>query len=266
VKRRDLRGAVVVITGAAGGLGTALADRFANAHACLGLVDIDGDRLGDVAKRYSNGIPIVADLTDIDACTRTADTVASEYGGIDVLINNAGVTHRSAFTDTSPEVIAKVMAVNYLGSVNMTAAALPALVERSGAICTITSVAGFAPVLGRTGYVGAKHALHGFFNTLRAELLADGVDVTIVAPTFIATDMQRRALGGDGSVTERMQSRVGKQLSADDVAARVYRSIERRKRTVVIGAVGHLARTMTTLMPGTYERLMTRSLRSELSR
>jgi len=266
VARRDLDGAVVIVTGAAGGLGAALADRFANADARLGLVDIDGDRIGGIAGRYDNAIPVVCDLTDADACTRAVNAVAGEYGGIDVLINNAGITHRSAFIDTSSEVIARVMAVNYLGSVNMTAAALPALIERSGAICTITSVAGFAPVLGRTGYVGAKHALHGFFNTLRAELRPDGVDVTIVAPTFIATDMQRRALGGDGAITGHRQSRVGRQLDADQVAERVYRSIERRKGTVVLGTIGHIARTMTMVAPSAYERMMARSLRSELDR
>lgn len=264
--RRDLTGASVLITGAAGGLGEAMAARFSSRHARVALLDIDGDRLSTVAKRFPDAISIVADITDLGACRDAVDAVCDRHGGIDVLINNAGVTHRSAFVDTDPGVIARVMEVNYLGSVNMTSAALPTLIGRSGAISVISSVAGFAPVLGRAGYVGSKHALDGFFNTLRAELRPIGVDVTIIAPTFVATDMQERALGGDGEITTHAQSRVGKQVSAERVADTVYRGIERRKRTVVIGTVGHVARTMTATVPGVYERLMARSLRSELDR
>ncbi|HZJ48751.1 MAG TPA: SDR family NAD(P)-dependent oxidoreductase, partial [Acidimicrobiia bacterium] len=177
-----------------------------------------------------------------------------------------GITHRSAFIDTDPAVIRRVMEVNYLGSANITKSALPSLIERRGAVAVVTSVAGFAPVLGRTGYAGSKHALHGLFDTLRAELRPAGVDVTIISPTFVDTDMQQRALGGDGAVTDHPQSRVGKQVTPDDVADRIYRAIERRKRSVVIGSVGHLTRAMTSVAPGLYEWVMARSLRSELDR
>ena len=264
--RRDLTGSSVVITGAAGGLGRALAERFAMTGARLSLLDIDGLRLEMAAGTYPDAAAIVCDITDPAACSEAVSRVLDTHGGIDVLINNAGMTHRSAFIDTEPEVIRKVMEVNYLGSVNITSAALPSLVERSGAIGVISSVAGFAPVLGRTGYVGSKHALHGLFNTLRAEIAPLGVDVTIVAPTFISTGMQERALGGDGSVTDHPQSRVGRQVDPITVADKAYRGIERRRRMVVIGRVGHLARVMTAIVPGVYESMMARSLRSELDR
>ena len=264
--RRDLSGASVVITGAAGGLGSALAVRFATTGARLTLLDIDSDRLDAVAERVPNAMTVVTDITDIAACRDAVSATCLAHGGIDVLVNNAGITHRSSFLDTDPVVIRRVMDVNYFGSVNITSAALPSLIERSGAIGVVSSVAGFAPVLGRTGYAGSKHALHGLFNTLRAELRPMGVDVTIVAPTFVATDMQQRALGGDGAPTDHPQSRVGKQVDAERVADRVYRGIERRNRTVVIGTVGYAARTMTAIMPGVYERMMARSLRSELDR
>jgi short-subunit dehydrogenase len=264
VARRDLVGAVVLITGAAGGLGSAIARRFARDGARLALLDVDPGRLDAVAGDFPDAVPIVCDLTDPAACEGAVTSVIGRFGVIDVLINNAGMTHRSAFLDTDPAVIRKVMEVNYLGSVNITKAALPSLVERRGAIAVVTSVAGFAPVLGRTGYAGSKHALHGFFNTLRAELRPTGVDVTIISPTFVATDMQQRALGGDGAVTDHPQSRVGKQVTPDDVADRIYRAIERRKRWVVIGLVGHVTRAMTAVAPSLYERMMARSLRSEL--
>ncbi len=264
--RRDPTGASVLITGAAGDLGAAFAQRFAQVGARLTLLDVDGDRLATTAQRFPGAVEVVADITDVEACRVAAATAAEAFGGIDLLVNNAGVTHRSAFLDTDPVVIRRVMEVNYLGSVNMTSAALPSLVERKGAIAVVSSVAGFAPVLGRTGYAGAKHALHGFFDTLRAEVRPLGVDVTIIAPTFVATRMQERALGGDGTVTDHPQSRVGSEVAPSVVADKAYRAIERRRRMVVIGRVGHLARIMTAIVPGTYEALMARSLRSEIDR
>ena len=263
---RDLARASVVITGGAGGLGRALAARFAASGARLSLIDIDAKRLDTAAPEFPNATLITCDITDAASCRSAVSTAIGTHGGIDVLINNAGLTHRSAFIDTDPAVIRRVMEVNYLGSVNMTSAALPSLVERAGAIGVVSSVAGFAPVLGRTGYAGSKHALHGLFDTLRAELAPLGVDITIVAPTFVSTGMQERALGGDGDVTDHPQSRVGKQVDPAIVANKMFRGIERRRRLVVIGGVGHLARTMTAIVPGVYERMMARSLRSELDR
>jgi len=264
VAKRDLTSAVVVVTGAAGGLGSAVARRFADSEAAVSLLDVDADRLDSVVDSMPDAQGIVCDLTDPNACVTAIGEVVDRFGRIDVLINSAGMTHRSAFVDTDPSVIRRVMEVNYLGSVNITRAALPSIIERQGAIAIITSVAGFAPVLGRTGYSGSKHALHGLFDTLRAEVRPLGVDITVVAPTFVDTNMQDRALGGDGGPADHPQSRVGRQVTPEDVADRVYTAIERRKRTVVIGSVGHLARVMTTVAPGLYERMMARALRSEL--
>ncbi|MEA3503141.1 MAG: SDR family oxidoreductase, partial [Actinomycetota bacterium] len=252
--RRDLTNAVVVITGAAGGLGAAIAGRFSREGAKIALLDIDADRLKTVATAIPESFAVSCDLTNLAQCTDAVSSIIERFDRVDVLINNAGMTHRSAFVDTDPAVIRKVMEVNYLGSVNITKAVLPSLIDRRGAIGVVTSVAGFAPVLGRTGYAGSKHALHGLFDTLRAELRPIGVDVTIIAPTFVDTDMQDRALGGDGDVTSHPQSRVGRQVTPDDVADRIYRAVGRRRRSIVIGSVGHVARVMTAVAPGTYER------------
>lgn len=264
--RRDLTNAVVLVTGAAGGLGLAVGRRFALDGARVALLDVDADRLEPAVASVPGTAGIICDLTDPVDCENAVAEVTGRFGGIDVLVNNAGMTHRSAFADTDPAVIRRVMEVNYLGAANITKAALPSLTERCGAIAVITSVAGFAPVLGRTGYAGSKHALHGLFDTLRVELRGTGVDVTIVSPTFVSTNMQDRALGGDGTVTDHPQSRVGRQVAPDEVADRIFRAIERRRRTVVIGSMGHAARVLTAVAPSLYERLMARSLSSELDR
>jgi short-subunit dehydrogenase len=264
VAKRDLTTAVVVVTGAAGGIGSAIGRRFTSSGAQVALLDIDAARLRPVVNSMPGAQAVVCDLTKPGRCIKAIGEIIGRFGHIDVLINSAGMTHRSAFIDTDPVVIRKVMEVNYLGSVNITRAALPSTIEQGGAIAVVTSVAGFAPVLGRAGYAGSKHALHGLFDTLRAEVRPYGVDVTVIAPTFVDTNMQDRALDGDGELTTHPQSRVGRQVAAEDVADRVYTAVERRKRSVVIGSVGQLARVMTVVAPGLYERMMVRSLRSEL--
>ena len=121
-------------------------------------------------------------------------------------------------------------------------------------------------MLGRTGYAGAKHALHGLFDTLRAELKPRGVEVMIVCPSFVDTAISRSALGGDGAVTDHPQSKVGKPDDPADVAEAVFRAAGKGRRLLVLSAVGRLTLWMTRLWPALYERLMARSLRSELER
>lgn len=257
----------MVITGAAGGLGQAITRRFAAAGCRLGLLDLDGEGAARIAGTVeTDAVGIGCDLTDRDQTTSAIAEVVEQLGPIEVLVNNAGITHRSAFGETDPTVIKKVMDVNYLGSVHATSAALPWLMDTKGAIAVVTSVAGFAPILGRAGYVGSKHALHGLFSVLRAELRPGGVDVTILAPTFVSTGLADRALGADGTITTHPQSRIGREVTPESVAERLYVGLEKRQRMVVVGSVGRIARVMTALAPGLYERLMARALKSELDR
>jgi short-subunit dehydrogenase len=157
------------------------------------------------------------------------------------------------------------MAVNFFGSLYCTQAALPSLRARRGGIVVIESLAGVTPLLGRSAYCASKHALHGLFTTLRAELLQDGVQVTIVCPGFVQTNLQQRALGGDGQVTSRPQSRVGRQTSAAAVADTIFRAVLRRRAMVVLTPVGKIAYWFSRLMPMVYERLMARQFAVELA-
>jgi len=140
-------------------------------------------------------MPDVADDAD---CVRAVGDCIARYGRLDVLVANAGISHRSAFASTDAAVIRRVMEVNFFGAVNCTRAALPHLRSVRGAIVAVSSVAGYSPLVARTGYAASKHALHGFYDSLRAELAEDGVDVTLVCPSFVATGIGRNALGGDG--------------------------------------------------------------------
>ncbi len=263
---KPYRDRVVVITGATGGLGRALGRAYADLGAAVGLLDLDGTDIEGAAAALPRASFHPCDVTDEAQCHAAVAAVARDLGGIDVLINNAGITQRSAFADTSTAVYRRVMDVNFFGSLHCTRAALPHLIQRRGQIAVISSVAGFAPLLGRTGYAASKHALRGFFGSLAAELRDVGVGVTMVHPTFIDTGLDRRALGEDGGVTTHPQSRVGQQLTPEHVAREIARATDRRQRTLVLGRVGHVTRMLNAHAPGLYERIMARSLRGELER
>jgi len=269
-RRRDFAGKVVVVTGAGGGLGAAYARRFARAGARLGLLDRDVARVEALAAELQGqGVESLAVACDVSVesdCRQAIEAVSEQFGGIDVLINNAGITHRSSFADTDASVFQKVMGVNFFGAVYCTKAALPSLRQRRGLIIAISSIAGIAPLYGRTGYAASKHAVQGLFSSLRAELAASGVDVMIVCPGFTATGIAAAALDGDGSVTRHPQSTVGKVATPESVADAVFDGARRSRRLLVLTAVGKTTLWLNKLFPAFYERLMIRSLRRELER
>lgn len=266
--RRDFSGKVVLITGAAGGLGRALAHAFAAAGARVAVLDRDAagiDALtAELRSLRREVLALDCDVTDAAACERAADTVRGAWGGIDVLVNNAGITHRSAYRRTDAEVTRRVMEVNFFGAVNCTRAALAALTEARGLIIVMSSVAGFAPLIARTGYAAAKHALHGFFESLRSELAADGIEVLMVCPSFIDTGIDKHALGGDGLPARHAQQVVGARARPEAVAAQVLRAAERGRRLLLPGRTAKLAWWVSRLAPRYYARVMAQRLRGEM--
>lgn len=266
--KRQFAGRVVVITGGAGGIGRALGRRFARAGAHVALLDLAtsplDDARADVAAAAAPGAQVLAlpcDVTDEAACRDVMGDIVERLGGVDVLMNNAGAVHRSLFADTALDVYRKVFEVNVFGALNCTKAALPSLLERRGLITVTSSIAGLAPLYGRSGYAGSKHALHGIFESAAAELGPQGVDVLMICPTFTASGFEAAALGPDGRPLGKPRSKVGKLAQPDDVADAVFRAAQRRQRRLVLSGVGHAASVLSRLTPGIYERLMVRGLR-----
>lgn len=268
--RRGFKGRTVVITGAAGGLGDAFARRWAAAGARLGLLDLNGDAVAalaeDLTAQGAQCLGLACDITDQASVDAAIGEIASTLGPVYGLINNAGITQRSAMAETSAEVYRRVMDVNFFGSLYCTLAALPDLMAQRGIIVVISSIAGFAPLLGRSGYCAAKHALHGLFDSLRAETLGSGLDVTVVCPSFVDTAIARSALGGDGSITDHPQSTTGRVATPQEVAGQVFLAASRGKRLLVLSTAGRVSRIATRLVPGLYEKMMARALASELRR
>ncbi len=266
--RRDFRGRSVVVTGAGAGIGSAVARRFAASGARLALLDRDAAAADALARilvaQGGEALAQACDVADPEQCRAAFETVAQRFGGVDVLVNNAGITHRSPFLDTDVAVHRRVLEVNFFGALHCTRLALPSLLARRGLLVVISSVAGLAPLPGRSGYCASKHALHGLFDTLRCELAGRGVGVLLVCPGFTATGIERNALGGQGQPATHPQSRVGRQATPESVAEAVFRAAERGRRLVVLSPVGRATHSLFRLAPGFAERLMVRLFRGEV--
>jgi len=259
---------VVVVTGAASGIGFALCKRFARDGGKICLLDMDGRALKGVEREITDSgvdcLSLMCDVSRRSQCEDSIGKVIDRYGGIDVLINNAGITQRGAFVDTRLSVFEKVMAVNFFGSLYCTKAAIQSLIQRKGLIIVNESVAGLAPLLGRTGYSASKHALNGLFTSLRTEIRPTGAHVMIVCPGFVKTSLQTRALGGNGQVTDHPQSTVGRQDTPEETAEAIYRGAVKRKHLLVLTPIGKMSYWINRIFPILYERMMARQLRSEL--
>ncbi len=259
---------VVLVTGGASGIGLATCREFAGAGAIIAMLDMDEVMLNTQRAEFERAgykiLTLVCDVTSAAACQKAVEMVISQYGAIDLLFNNAGITQRGLFEKTKISVIEKVMAVNFYGSLYMTKAALPSLIKQKGMIIVNESIAGVAPLLGRCGYSASKHALHGLFTSLRCELKAKGVHVMIICPGFIKTNLQTMALGSDGKIATHKQTRVGQQQTPEFVAQKIYMGAQKKTSMMVFTLVGKIGYLISRLAPSLYERLMTRKFREEL--
>jgi NAD(P)-dependent dehydrogenase (short-subunit alcohol dehydrogenase family) len=259
---RTFAGKSVVITGAARGIGAALARRFASERAKLALLDLDSEAVAkqaaEIAATGAQAFGARCDVTSLDDCRAAMRSVLDAYGAIDVLVNNAGITHLSRFRETEVDVVRRVLEVNLFGAVNCTKAALEPLLAQRGLIVAISSVAGFAPLAKRTAYSASKFALHGFFESLRSEHRDEGLGVLLACPYYVETDIGRSALGGDGSPAGDPRDDARGAGNPDDVAAAIVAAARRDRRLLLITAQAKLAWLLAHVAPSLYERLMTR--------
>jgi short-subunit dehydrogenase len=158
------------------------------------------------------------------------------------------------------------MAINFFGALYCTREAINSLIARKGTIVVTSSHAGYVPLLGRTGYSASKHALHGLFESLRTEVKEQGVHIMMLCPGFTKTNLQDRALDGNGEVTRHPQSKVGKEDTPEHVAEKVFQGVIKRKRMVVLTPVGKMIYWLFRLAPGLYETVMANQLKQELLR
>ena len=266
--KKNFKNKVVVITGGASGIGLATALEFAGYGAKIVLLDMDREALESCRKLFTESgyecMGLFCDVTCEDACKNAINQVLAHHGQIDILFNKAGINQRGVFENTRTEGLKRVMDVNFYGSLDGTEAALMSLIKQKGQININESVAGVAPLVGRTGYSASKHALHGLFTSLRCELRHKGVHVMIVCPGFIKTNLQQRALDSDGSIATHEQTRIGKQGTSEEVARHIIKHAARKNDMVVLTGMGKIGYFVSRLTPKLYERIMTYQFKQEL--
>ena len=260
-------GKVVLISGAAGGLGAALCQRYARAGSRIAAMDLDAGRLDtlvtDLKQRGVQALALPGSIADPASCQAALAATLSHFGSIDGLINNAGISHRSLLRATGIEVIRQVMDVNFFGAVQLTQAALPHITAQRGFVAAISSVAGFSPLIGRTGYAASKHALHGFFDTLRSEVQDLGVSVTLVCPSFIRTGIGAAGLGGDGAQASSARLTTGGESSAEAIAERIFVGVAESRRLLLPDRTSRLAWWLSRLAPQRFASIMKRRIGAE---
>lgn len=236
----NLNGKVVWLTGASSGIGEALVKSLAKEGAKLVLSARREHELVSVAHHFElkeeDYLILPLDLADQSNFEAKKNEVIAKFGRIDVVINNGGISQRSLAKDTSLDVDRKLMEVNYFGTVGLSKVVLPhMLAQKDGMLVSISSAVGKFGSPWRSGYSASKHALHGFFDSLRAEVYNDNVRALIVCPGFIQTNVSKNALTGTGEKLGTMDTATENGLTADDCANQIVAAIKAEKEEVVIG-------------------------------
>ena len=244
---------VVVITGASSGIGKALALEYAQRGANIVMSARNKDRLDkaveDVKAKGVRVLGVVSDVSVEADCRMLIDKSVAEFGGIDILINNAGISMRAIFEDTELDVIRKLMDVNFWGTVYCTKFALPFLMARKGSVVGVSSIAGYKGLPGRTGYSSSKFAMHGFLETLRIENMKKGLHVLIACPGFTASNIRNTALNEKGEVQGESPRDEGKMMSAEEVATHIANAVAKRKDRLTLTSQGKLTVLLNKFFP-----------------
>lgn len=232
---------IIWITGASSGIGKALALELSNQHARLILSSRNKDALASVKKdcKFPENVKIIPlNLEDYLLIPSKVTAAIAAFGKIDILVNNGGISQRSLVKDTHVLVDKRIMDINYLGTVALTKAILPHFIEnKNGHFVVTTSIVGKIGTPLRSSYAASKHALHGFFDSLRAEHHKDNIAVSLVCPGFVNTNISKNALTGDGSPQQKMDVATQNGIEPSYFAKRMAKAINNKKEEVYIAGV-----------------------------
>ncbi len=254
-----LKGKVVVITGASSGIGEAMAKVYSEMGAKLVLGARSEDKLQalceDLRSKGGEAVYCATDVVSEQDCKRLIDTGVEAFGGIDVLICNAGISMRAIFDDVDLKVLHRLMDVNFWGTVNCTKYALPYLQASHGSLVGISSVAGLHGLPGRTGYSASKFAMTGFLETVRIENLKKGLHVMVACPGFTASNVRFSALVADGSQQGSTPREEGKMMTGEQVAKIVAKGIAKRKRLCLMEIEGRATHFVKKFAPAFLDKM-----------
>ncbi len=248
---------VVVVTGGTEGIGKALVDALINMGAKVATCGRNHDKLYHLQSEYPSAYlhTVVADVSSENDCRRFMDTTIKAFGGIDILINNAGVSMRALLKEANTEVIQKVMDINFYGTVWCTKYALDSIIARKGTIVGVSSIAGYRGLPGRSGYSASKFAVQGWLEAIKTELMADEVHVMWVCPGFTTSNIRNAALGKDGTSHGETPMDESKMMSASACAKHILKAIRKKKRTLVLTFTGKRTVFMQKFFPKLADKL-----------
>jgi short-subunit dehydrogenase len=258
---------VVIITGASSGIGRELACQLADQGAWLVLAARNAENLeaakAECQKRGGRAIAVRTDVTIPTQCADLIQRTVDEYRRIDALVNNAGITMWANFDEVSDlSIFEQIMRVNYLGSMYCTHFALPHLKQSRGQIIGISSLTGKAGIPTRSGYAASKHAMVGFFDSLRIEMAPYGVSVTMIYPGFVASGVRTRAFGPDGKPLDKSPVREGDVMTVETCARLIIGAMAKRKRELVMTLRGKLGQWLKLIAPGLVDRIASQAIKA----
>lgn len=261
----NFRDKAIIITGASEGIGRALSLGLAPHGAKLVLAARNEARLEELAAECkalgAEALAVPTDVTDEAACRCLIERAVEAFERIDILVNNAGRTMWTTLDEVKDiGLFEQLMRLNYLGAVYCTYHALPHLKASRGLIVAVSSVAGLTGVPTRTGYSATKHAMFGFFDSLRIELRGTGVDVTMVAPDFVLSEVHRRAFGPDGEPLGKSPMQEDRIMTAEACAALILDAMARRKRQVITSRRGKVGRLLRVFAPAVMDRIAAKAI------
>ena len=244
---------VIWITGASSGIGKALA-LYLSQFECRLILSARREQELNLVKaecQNPNNVRVIPfDLGDLDKMKDVTTAAISSFGKVDILVNNGGISQRSALIETSIEVDKKLMAIDYLGTVALSKAILPHFMENNnGHYVVVTSLMGRFSSPYRSAYCGAKHALHGFFNSLRLEHDKDHIKVTLICPGFVNTNVARNALTGDGSTQGHQDEKTEQGLDVDVFAKKMAKAVKKQKFEAYIGGFERIGVLVSRISP-----------------
>lgn len=258
---------VAIITGASSGIGKATAIALAKEGCKVVLaargVDKLQNTLTEINQFGGDAIMVKTDVSKKEDCEKLIISTVNQFGKIDILVNNAGISMRARFEEIDLDSFEKLMKINFWGAVYCTRFALPYLLAQKGTVVGISSIAGIAPLPGRTAYSASKHALDGFLNTLRIENLKKGLKVLIMHPGFTASNIRNVALTKDGSLQNFSPRDEGKMMTAEQVAQNIVESIKIGKRNSILTTQGKLAVMAHRAFPALADRLILKEMAKE---
>jgi NAD(P)-dependent dehydrogenase (short-subunit alcohol dehydrogenase family) len=265
---KAFRDNVVVVTGASSGIGQALARQLADHGARLAIAARRAELLEGVAdecrRRGGEALAVPTDVASQDQCRRFVELSVERYGRIDTLVNNAGINMTTRFTDLPDlRVFEDVMAVNFYGQLYMTHAALPHLRASRGRIVSVCSLKSFFANARADAYTASKHALVGFFGSLRIELAGTGVTVTLVHPPWVATELRTRALDEQGRPWGGVSRHEEGAMSPETCARLILKAAAERRREALTPPRAKLARWMALIAPAVLDRVVAKETEPE---